>query len=897
MRRFLQICGGWLLASSILWALPAPTVTSITPSAGMVGTSVGITGTGFVAGAVAKLGTVNCTTTTFVSATHLTCVAPDQAGGLLLAVTVTNPDAQTGTLAAAWTQYFFFDGSSLAAGAGYPEKWTPIAHGYNDPFFDIVVDPDTGRNVSQITYVLCNINSAADHPTLGAKLTSYGGGSYGLRTYYIKYTFKSGAVYSYVGKETSTGSAQESWAIAANNLAQVTAPTIPDGLTYYNVYVGVSAGGPYYLQNASPLTGAQNWQEQTSCQTAHCAAGTSLSDDTAAFSPPASGAGACGASHDTAPASYSGHNYGDPLTFEYDTYQQLDSSNPFWKGAGHWWARGLVKFHRLGSGDANVQRKAFYPKYNSAAECPGAGVGYCYSGVISTFGGTGAGNQQDWYCSWNSADPAFGPWLWKRGANTDLNITAKTAFPSGDVTEVGGCAGTTEQTLYATRAYLDSTGNPMQRADEVPFVRHADQCLRIASPPAGPYSRWAAYVDTATHMERKQGATLNVGTNWTESSTYDAAPYYPGTFISSTMTETNQPQNCTAVKSYWNFDQWYYWEYEWQNNCVGCSGSAAYNGNGRVWVQGPSDPQPILIVECPNIPTSGPFRTYLNGYITLLSIGNQADRMSYKLINESRTLRDIIWTDSPQSTCPDFAGNPGVYPCIGPMASLLPPSHAYNNTNVGNTSADSPQVFTFTNPTGVTGNITGAAIGGTNPGDFSIVANTCGATIAPGASCTVSVSFIPLALGVRSASLVITSDLPGSPHSATLSGTGTGAPPAPAVSLSPLTIPFLERVVGTTSDAALITLYNSGDGLLNITSIVATGDFARTTTCGATLAAAASCDISVTFTPTAGGTRTGAITVTTDAASSPDVVSLSGVGLVPVTISGGATLSGGATIR
>jgi len=57
-----------------------------------------------------------------------------------------------------------------------------------------------------------------------------------------------------------------------------------------------------------------------------------------------------------------------------------------------------------------------------------------------------------------------------------------------------------------------------------------------------------------------------------------------------------------------------------------------------------------------------------------------------------------------------------------------------------------------------------------------------------------------------------------------------------------------------------------------------TGNFSQTTTCGATLAAQASCTINVTFTPTAVGTSTGALMITDNAPNSPQMVTLSGAG-------------------
>jgi hypothetical protein len=71
--------------------------------------------------------------------------------------------------------------------------------------------------------------------------------------------------------------------------------------------------------------------------------------------------------------------------------------------------------------------------------------------------------------------------------------------------------------------------------------------------------------------------------------------------------------------------------------------------------------------------------------------------------------------------------------------------------------------------------ISSITIGGTNAGDFADTAN-CGSTLAAGASCTVTVTFAPQATGTRSASLIVSDNASGSPHTAALSGTG-GAPP------------------------------------------------------------------------------------------------------------------------
>src|SRR5260370_21603254 len=67
-------------------------------------------------------------------------------------------------------------------------------------------------------------------------------------------------------------------------------------------------------------------------------------------------------------------------------------------------------------------------------------------------------------------------------------------------------------------------------------------------------------------------------------------------------------------------------------------------------------------------------------------------------------------------------------------------------------------------------NIASIAITGTNAGDFSQT-NTCGQTLAPSASCTISVVFKPTLGGQRTAGVAITSDARGSVPVVTLSGT------------------------------------------------------------------------------------------------------------------------------
>ncbi|MGA9475947.1 MAG: choice-of-anchor D domain-containing protein, partial [Terriglobales bacterium] len=119
----------------------------------------------------------------------------------------------------------------------------------------------------------------------------------------------------------------------------------------------------------------------------------------------------------------------------------------------------------------------------------------------------------------------------------------------------------------------------------------------------------------------------------------------------------------------------------------------------------------------------------------------------------------------------------------------------------------------------------------------------------------------------------------------TISLTVTVAQGQPVVTLSPTSLTFAKTVIGKTSAAKAVTLSNTGTGVLNISSIATTGDFAvSSSTCGSTLAAGKNCKIKVTFTPTQVGTRTGALNITDNAAGSPQSVSLTGTGSVQATL-------------
>jgi hypothetical protein len=210
-----------------------------------------------------------------------------------------------------------------------------------------------------------------------------------------------------------------------------------------------------------------------------------------------------------------------------------------------------------------------------------------------------------------------------------------------------------------------------------------------------------------------------------------------------------------------------------------------------------------------------------------------------------------------------------------------PASLTFSSQTVGTSRA--AQSITLTNSGNATLNITGITITGANAADYSET-STCGATLAASATCSISVVFKPTAAGTRTAAVSFADNASNNPQSVALSGAAV-TPSTPAATLTPASLSFASQIVDTSSAAKAITLTNAGSATLNITGISIAGtntsDYSEITTCGATLAANANCTISVTFKPTATGTRTASVSIADNAGGSPQTVSLSGTATAP----------------
>ena len=200
-------------------------------------------------------------------------------------------------------------------------------------------------------------------------------------------------------------------------------------------------------------------------------------------------------------------------------------------------------------------------------------------------------------------------------------------------------------------------------------------------------------------------------------------------------------------------------------------------------------------------------------------------------------------------------------------AMLNPTSLTFSAQDLGTTSA--ARAVSLSNQGTATLDISSIVV----TGEF-LQSNNCGTSLAPGASCTISAQFRPVALGTRSGTLSVTDNAPGSPQTVSLTGTGIG----PTASLSPNSLDFGGQRAGFPTATQRVTLSNTGTGTMSISSIAASADFTQTNNCGTSRAAGASCFIDVAFSPAAAslGLRTGALQVTTNAPGSPHTSTLSG---------------------
>ena len=215
--------------------------------------------------------------------------------------------------------------------------------------------------------------------------------------------------------------------------------------------------------------------------------------------------------------------------------------------------------------------------------------------------------------------------------------------------------------------------------------------------------------------------------------------------------------------------------------------------------------------------------------------------------------------------------------CAGPAGIAIDAaSLAFGNVNLGAVSPDSVDI---TNSGCADLKVTDLALGGANPGDFILdKMNIPGSPIAAGASKGFVVSFKPLAVGNRSATVTITS--PAGNKVVNVIGTGTTA----MLKLSAMALAFGSVPVATPSMPKTLTLGNTGTGTLEVMAVTFSGAGAASFSSNAMpplpLGPNANMPIAVTCTPANIGALTAAMTIATDVGNA--VVNLTCTGVAPM---------------
>jgi len=217
-----------------------------------------------------------------------------------------------------------------------------------------------------------------------------------------------------------------------------------------------------------------------------------------------------------------------------------------------------------------------------------------------------------------------------------------------------------------------------------------------------------------------------------------------------------------------------------------------------------------------------------------------------------------------------------------PALSLGATSLSFGSVAVGTSAA--AQTVTLTNSGSAA-----LAIQGIQASGAFTETNDCPASLAAASSCTVSVVFTPSAAGAATGAVTVASNASGSPHSVALSGTGVLTTNATLNWSSAGPIDFGSASVGTEPATQSITLSNAGPATADLGQLALAGanaadfriDAASTCAAGLAIAAGGSCKLVLGFVPSAAGARAATVAVTSNDASVPAALPLTGSGTAP----------------
>ncbi len=287
-------------------------------------------------------------------------------------------------------------------------------------------------------------------------------------------------------------------------------------------------------------------------------------------------------------------------------------------------------------------------------------------------------------------------------------------------------------------------------------------------------------------------------------------------------------------------------------------------------------------ISVSSITTSGDFSqvnncpTTLSAYVPSTPVPKCTITVTFLPTAAGTRTGTLTLTDG-DSSSPQTVSLSGTGTNVGLSSSLL----SFGTVVVGSSSPAKSVTFTNLGTSSLV--ISGFAVSG----DYSQT-NTCGNSLAGGASCTITVTFKPTTTGIRYGAVTVTDSDGSGSQVVNLTGTGT------LVSLTPATLAFGNATLGTTATATVTLTNKSTNTDLSILSMSVTGTQSGTqgkytelvtdnfslqsTTCGSTLAPEAKCTFTLAFTPTLEGTLSGQFYVYDSEADSPQFIGLTGTG-------------------
>ncbi len=210
-----------------------------------------------------------------------------------------------------------------------------------------------------------------------------------------------------------------------------------------------------------------------------------------------------------------------------------------------------------------------------------------------------------------------------------------------------------------------------------------------------------------------------------------------------------------------------------------------------------------------------------------------------------------------------------------PLGAFLQTALNFGNSAIG--VASPPLTTTLENAGQSTLSISSIAAS-TN---FEVSANNCPTSLAPGASCNVTVTFTPPSAGFFTGTLSVTdNDALDAQQIVNLTGTGATGP---QLRIVPATLNFGNQPQNIPSAAQTVTLTSTGDTAVAFSqeAVRSSADFiVQSTTCGSSLVLGASCVVNVQFKPsTIYNDEAGTLQFSDNAAGNPQPVYMEGASI------------------